>query len=81
MLEAFKKTAAGGALLNWLINRKIKKREAHRLTDAEVKELRQRFGQDTKGFDRYMSETCGCRVIIDPNFVRVVKKQIGRAHV
>ena len=74
MLETFKKTAVGQALLNWLINYKIKKREARRLTDAEVKELRRRFGQDTKGFDRYMHDNCGCRVIIDPNFVRVVKK-------
>ena len=74
MLEAFKKTTAGNALLNWLINYKVKKREAHRLSSADVNELRQRFGQDTKGFDRHMSETCGCRVIIDPNFVRLIKK-------
>ena len=74
MLEAFKKTAAGSALLNWLINYKIKKREARRLTDVEVKQLRQQFGADTKGFDRYMHDNCGCRVIIDPNFVRVIKK-------
>jgi len=74
MLEAFKKTAAGNALLNWLINYKIKKREARRLSNAEVEELRQQYGSDTKGFDHYMHDNCGCRTFIDPNFVRVIKK-------
>ena len=63
MMEAFKKTAAGQALLNWLINYKIKKREARRLTDAEVKELRQQVRPGhRRGFDRYMHDNCGCRV-------------------
>ena len=74
MMEMLKKTALGDKMLSWLINYKIKKREARRLSAAEVQELRQRFRQDTKGFDRYMHDNCGCRVIVDPNFVRVVKK-------
>jgi hypothetical protein len=74
MLESFKKTAPGSALLNWLINFKIKRLEARRLTSAEVDALRRQFGPDTKGLDRYMHDHCGCRVIIDPNFVRVIKQ-------
>jgi hypothetical protein len=74
MLEAFKKTAPGQALLNWLINYKIKKKEARQMTAAEAVALRRQFGPDTKGFDHYMHDSFRCRVIIDPDFVRIVKK-------
>jgi hypothetical protein len=77
MMETFKKTAAGNALLNWLINYKIKKREARRLSSTEVQELRRQYGADTRGFDRYIHDNCACRVIIDPNFMHVVKKLQG----
>jgi hypothetical protein len=74
MLEMLKKTAVGQSLLNWLINYKIKKRESRQLTSSEVNDLRRQFGQDTKGFDRYLHDNVRCRVVIDPDFVRIVKK-------
>ena len=74
MLEALKKTALGDCMLSWLINHKIKKRESRQLTDTELQELRRQFGSDTKGFDKYLHDNFRCRVFIDPNFVRVVKK-------
>ena len=74
MLEMLKKTAVGQSLLNWLINYKIKKRESRQLTSADVNDLRRQFGQDTKGFDRYLHDNVRCRVVIAPDFVRIVKK-------
>lgn len=74
MMEMLKKTAVGDKLLSWLINYKIRKRESRQISDAEIQALRRQYGSDTKGFDRYLHDNFRCRVIIDPNFVRVIKK-------
>jgi hypothetical protein len=74
MLETFKKTSLGGAMLHWLINFKNKRRESNKLSSAEIAELRKRFGSDTRGLDSHLHDNYRCRVIMDPNFVHVVKK-------
>src|ERR1041385_676170 len=73
MKEAFKKTALGRLLLEWLIIFKTKKRKP-RLSYAEFQELQRRFGRDGQAFSSYVHDHFQSRTTIDPQLHRLLRK-------
>jgi hypothetical protein len=73
MKDAFKKTALGRWMLEWLIEYKTKARKA-RVTAAEFQDLRRQAGGDPAQWARYVHDHFQCRTVIDPNLYRLIKK-------
>jgi hypothetical protein len=71
--EAFKKTALGRLMLEWLIVFKTKHRKP-RISHAEFQEVRGRLGGGPKALAGYVHDHLQSRTIIDPQLHRFIRK-------
>ncbi|MFM2295318.1 MAG: hypothetical protein RLZZ350_1731 [Verrucomicrobiota bacterium] len=74
MINALKKSLLGRKLIEKLIWYKIASRAKYRLTSEEFKALKARFGADHQAMAKYCHDAFLCRVIIDPQCTRIIKK-------
>lgn len=74
LLNAFRKSHLGRALIEKVIWYKINRNRERRITTEEFRALKSRFGADHAARARYCHDAYLCRVIIDPDVTRIIKK-------